>query len=105
MDCPWKISLSGWLGGNDPHLYSDSIPSNNIQPCRNHDFSDDPEHGVSAPCIGALQCASNSGTMLNDEEMEAARKTVGKNDEVFKFFWEFHKYHTGEMWLHPLMRK
>ena len=106
IDCPWKTdSLKGWLGGNDAYLYSDTVHNNTVEPCHNYDFRDSPDSGTSAPCVGALQCAANSATMMNDPELETARKAVGKNPSVFNFHWQFHEYHTGEKWVHPLIRK
>jgi hypothetical protein len=93
-ECPWrKDSLKGYLGGNTPEMYADSVQNGEAPACHMRDETH-PKGG--AFCVGALQCMANSATLPKDPEPRAAREIVGRSDKVFNFPALFYKYHTGK---------
>lgn len=104
-ECPWRrTSLAGWLGGHEPTYYADAVQANEVPPCHLTDLGpDDPR---SSMCAGALSvmanaCLSAWKTPGGDE----AKAKVGKRDDTFHHPAEFYEHHTGEPWVHPLLRQ
>jgi len=108
QECPWrKASAAGWLGGLDENFYSDAFNAGEVPACHCHDHG--PENDKTAFCAGALSVMANSAKQPGERHSGqagavAARDVVGKRDDTFRFFHEFHRHHTGEDWVHLLMR-
>lgn len=108
-ECPWrKDSLQGYLGGHPAEYYADAVAEGVIPACHMKDFG--PEDDRTAYCAGAASVLANSAKMAEQrepgqEEAEAMRKTVGKRGDTFFHPMVFYKYHTGEDYVMPLMRR
>ena len=107
-DCPWrKTSLKGYLGGWPIEQYSDAVAAGEVPACHNRDQG--PDSDDTAFCVGALSCMANQAMLPPEHHSgqkgaKEARDTVGRNLSVFGHHAEFHKYHAGVDWVHPLMR-
>ena len=103
-ECPWrKIAAAGWLGGHGADYYADAVQANEVPPCHMQDFGpDDPR---SAMCAGALSVMANQCIMPHKTPGgETARRTVGPRADTFGHVALFYQHHTGEPYVHPLLR-
>jgi hypothetical protein len=108
-ECPWRLNaLQGWLGDASADYYADAVAAGEVPAC--HCKDNGPESDDTAFCAGALSVMAN-GAMIpkgmheGQETAAKARDIVGKNPDTFKFYHMFYKHHTGNNWVHPLMRK
>lgn len=96
-ECPWrKEAPAGWLGGVEKFYYSDAIAAGEIPNCHK---------STTAFCAGACSVMANMIKIPFKQEGAApAVTTVGKREDTFSHFANFHQHHHGEPWVHPLMR-
>lgn len=103
-ECPWrKEHLSGWLGGYPAEYFADALRANEIHPCHKNDHG--PDHPDSLLCAGALAVAANSCIQpYRTERAIEAMAAIGRREDCFAHYSLFFKHHTGEDYVHPLMR-
>jgi hypothetical protein len=104
-ECPWrKASVAGWLGGHDPHYYSDAVAEGEIPACHCADFGSDDDR--TAFCAGATSVMANMCLLpVKQKGAAEAVKTVGKRLDTFAHAAFFHQHHTGEAWVPRILRK
>lgn len=99
--CPWrKIAPAGWLGGNDPHTYTDLVQMNTAANCHMH------PKGEAVFCAGSLAVLNNSCTAARyPDGAGKAADAVGQRDDCFKWPADFYRHHSGgETYVHPISR-
>lgn len=79
--------------------------NNEVPACHCRDRG--PENADTAMCAGALSVMANGCVSAWNAagDGEAAKQTVGKRDDTFAHPVKFYEHHTGEPWVHPLLRK
>lgn len=104
-ECPWRRAApAGWLGGYTPEYYADAVQANEVPACHLSDYGADDLR--TSMCAGALSVMANGAqSAWRTQGGDEARAKVGKRDDTFRHFGEFYQHHTGEAWVHPLMRK
>lgn len=100
-ECPWrKKAPAGWLGGNDPLVYADTVHAGVVPQC--HMTDDNP---VPSMCAGALATINNSCKLPMNKEVVMAMEKVGRRDDCFKFASDFYTHHTnGGEYQIPMVR-
>lgn len=101
-DCPWrKKAAKGWLGGQDPDVFTGIIQMNKILPCHNTQKGKDltleelENNQEVSHCAGALFTMNNANYLSKSPEIAKAQEELGKNSSFFKNFHDFKKYHEN----------
>ena len=102
--CPWlKDSPQGFLGGNDPVVYTDIVMLNQVPACHMRDRGE--ESDETAMCAGALATAANACILPFKRAEAAAKRAVGQNSKCFKHPRDFYLYHAEEEYVQPYLRE
>ena len=103
-ECPWrKDCLAGWLGGNTPEVYADTIAANSATPCHmSQEMLEGDEE--EAMCAGSLSVMANACIMPTRADEAAARLAVGRRDDTFSNQAEFYKHHSGDEYVPMIIR-
>lgn len=90
-ECPWRrVSLQGFLGGNDAYVYADSVAMNLAPPCHLND---------AAFCVGALTTANNMCLQLSrtpgavEAQLSIPQR---RSSDFFAHVSEFYEYHAEQ---------
>ena len=89
-------------------MYADAVANGEVPACHLKDHG--PTDVRTAFCVGALTVMANACIMPKEqfpgqEGARAAVETVGKSTETFLHHAAFYTHHTGNPWVHPLMRQ
>lgn len=104
-ECPWRTaSPAGWLGGHSPEFYTDAVQANEVPACHLKDHGPDDER--TSMCAGALSVMANACILPHKTPGgDEARQRVGRREDTFGHPALFYKHHSGEDYVHPLLRK
>lgn len=100
-ECPWrKKSAKGWLGGQEPEVFTDIVRSGNFLPCHlthKEDLSFEEMTGNKKinHCTGALIAMNNSLMQSRNEDIVKLQEQHGKDERVFNRLSDFEKYHSS----------
>lgn len=101
-DCPWrKTSAKGWLGGQEPELFTSLIEMGEKLPCHktlkgNVSLDEARNDDSIKHCYGALTTMKNSCKLSSNPEIAEQVKKVERDSNFFQFFGQFLNHHRGE---------
>lgn len=98
-DCPWrKNSLKGWLGDQDPELFTDIIKSGSKLPChktqkKQMNLNELDEDDSILHCRGSLITMKNNCIRSRNEKIAKLQDKIEQDPNFFKTLKDFEKYH------------
>jgi rubrerythrin len=101
IDCPWrKTSLKGWLGDQDPQLFTDIIKSGSKLPChktqkKKMNLNELDNDDKILHCTGALITMKNNCLRSRNPKIAKLQNNISQDDNFFKNLNDFEKYHSN----------
>lgn len=98
-DCPWrKTSLKGWLGDQEPELFTDIIKSGSKLPChktqsKSMNLNELDKDDSVLHCTGALITMKNNCIRSRNPDIAKLQDKLKQDDEFFSKLSDFEKYH------------
>jgi len=101
-DCPWRVnSAKGWLGGQEPELFTGLVEMGEKLPCHatmkgDLSLEDLKTDTKTRHCYGALTTMKNSCKLSSNPKIAEQVKKVERDSSFFSFFSQFLAHHRGK---------
>ena len=100
-DCPWrKTSPKGWLGGQDPEVFTHTLQMGKTLPChktqdRDLTFDEIEKNDKVHHCRGALITMKNSCMLSRNEKIAELQKNINTDNNFFRTLNDFQEHHNS----------